>query len=343
MATALTLWAVAAIYTSTMTVAPISLDTEEHFQEKQRYRRRQEEEEEDVKEEPETSAEAEESTSFERKYGNERSDEDETETETEARRRRGGGGVKREPQLGGPRIKREEFDYDEGDFDTEEEEMRLRSMESLQAKDAADLAEAIRQSRMRDLLEARRMGGAGPSNVPEGGLIEIVDPTAPISPEELSEIQLSRRVLDRLDEETEEDTDVGSSRPSSRSAVGARAAAAGGNGGETDPWEDLEGESGGGSGESAVEAGRVGNEVVNEKMTRMISMKARSAALPLQAAGQCVRSALLLLLVPLRPALLIHLSSRLLYLAQSHPKKACFDKANHSFSNLYMLCVCAYG
>lgn len=40
--------------------------------------------------------------------------------------------------------------------------------------------------------------------------MEFVDPTTPISPEELSEIQLSRRVLDRLDEETEEDTDVAS-------------------------------------------------------------------------------------------------------------------------------------
>ncbi len=81
-------------------------------------------------------------------------------------------------------------------------------------------------------------------------LIDIVDPTSPISPEELSEIQLSRRVLDRLDEETEEDTDVASSRPSSRLAGRASASAQGGNGsGETDAWEDLEDESA--SGESA--------------------------------------------------------------------------------------------
>ncbi len=93
--------------------------------------------------------------------------------------------------------------------------------------------------------------------------MDIVDPTSPISPEELSEIQLSRRVLDRLDEETEEDTDVGGSltgedassnasrptRPTSRAAAAAVAVGAGA-GGETDPWEDLEGESGSGDGSS---------------------------------------------------------------------------------------------
>lgn len=251
MATALTLWAVAAIYTSGMTVAPISLNTEEHFQEKQRYDSRRGREEYEVKTETETPSGEE---SSERRYKEE--EEEETETETEAKRRRGYG-------RGEPRIKVEDYD-DEDELmgrrrgeEAEEEEMRLRSMESLREKDAADLAEAIRQSRMRNLLEARRMGGVGTSAEGGGGLIDIVDPTSPISPEELSEIQLSRRVLDRLDEETEEDTDVASSRPSSRLAAGGRGRGGeGGNGGETDPWEDLEGESGSGESGDKVEARR---------------------------------------------------------------------------------------
>lgn len=267
MATALTLWAVAAIYTSSMTIAPLSLETEEHFQpldKPSRYaprRGRDEYTEDGIKTESETTPSGEEMSSFERRYAQRDEEEEETDTETEARRR-----VKRERE---PRIKVEDFDDDEifggADQGEEDKEMRLRSLESLQAKDAADLAEAIRQSRMRDLLEARRMGGAGPSGsastalLPGEGLIDVIDPTAPISPDELSEIQLSRRVLDRLDEETEEDTDVGSSRPSSRLAAtfapAGSGGAAGGPGGETDPWEDLEGDSG--SSESAAEASGV--------------------------------------------------------------------------------------
>lgn len=237
MATALTLWAVAAIYTSGMTVETL-LGTEEHFQEKQRYRR----EEFGVKTESDSASGEEEGEGGRRRYKNEEveEEEEETETETEARRRRGYG----------PRAKVEDYDDEEMERKREgegEEEMRLRSMESLRKKDTADLAEAIRQSRMRDLLEARRMDGVGTSaEGAGGGVMDIVDPTLPISAEELSEIQLSRRVLDRLDEETEEDTDVGSSRPSSRlAAVGGRRRGSGeaDNGGEADPWEDLEGES----------------------------------------------------------------------------------------------------
>ncbi len=169
MATALTLWAVAAIYTSSMTVEPVSLDTEEHFQptKPSRYggaRRRGGGDDDDDNGDTSGKAEmdtpsGEESTSFERRFGRRdelRSDEDETETETETRRR-----FKREYDL--PRIKTEEFDeriYDWRADDDVQEEMRLRSLESLEAKDAADLAEAIRQSRMRDVLEARRMGGS---------------------------------------------------------------------------------------------------------------------------------------------------------------------------------------
>uniref|UniRef100_V5EXS1 Seipin n=1 Tax=Kalmanozyma brasiliensis (strain GHG001) TaxID=1365824 RepID=V5EXS1_KALBG len=253
MATALTLWSVAAIYTSTMTVAPVSLDTDEHFQNQKSWRpSRRSDEDYGVKTETETTPSAEDSAWQERRYEQRDDEEDETETETEARRR-----YKREP-----RIKTEGYDDEdqEGSGVSEEEEMRLRSLQSLQAKDEADLAEAIRQSRMRDLLEARRMGGAGPSGSSDRGmmqgesLIDIVDPTSPISPEELSEIQMSRRVLDRLDEETEEDTDVASSRPSRPSSrLAARTSATaqgGGNGsGETESWEDLDDESA--SGESA--------------------------------------------------------------------------------------------
>lgn len=279
MATALTLWAVAAIYTSSMTVEHVSLDTEEHFQQAKpsRYggaRRRGGGDDDDDNGDTSGKAEmdtpsGEESTSFERRFGRRdelRSDEDETETETETRRR-----FKREYDV--PRIKTEEFDEEDirlAADDDVQEEMRLRSLESLEAKDAADLAEAIRQSRMRDVLEARRMGGSSGVGTSAGtvmvgeGLMDIVDPTSPISPEELSEIQLSRRVLDRLDEETEEETDVGGSltgedassnasrptRPSSRAAATAAAAVGAGAGGETDPWEDLEGESGSGDGSS---------------------------------------------------------------------------------------------
>ncbi|CBQ71325.1 conserved hypothetical protein [Sporisorium reilianum SRZ2] len=246
MATALTLWAVAAIYTSSMAVAPISLDTDEHFQQQQHkpWRAQRRADDDYLKTETETTPSAEEPSRFRYEQGDE--EEDETETETEARRR----------FRGEPRIKVEEYSDDDeaARAAAEEQEMRLRSLESLEAKDAADLAEAIRQSRMRDLLEARRMGGAGPSGSSERGLmpgeslIEIVDPTSPISPEELSEIQLSRRVLDRLDEETEEDTDVASSRPSSRLAARGAATPLG----EGEAWEDLEDESA--SGESGVEA-----------------------------------------------------------------------------------------
>ena len=250
-----------------MTIAPLSLETEEHFQpldKPSRYaprRGRDEYTEDGIKTESETTPSGEEMSSFERRYAQRDEEEEETDTETEARRR-----AKRERE---PRIKVEDFDDDEifggADQGEEDKEMRLRSLESLQAKDAADLAEAIRQSRMRDLLEARRMSGAGPSGSASTallhgeGLIDVMDPTAPISPDELSEIQLSRRVLDRLDEETEEDTDVGSSRPSSRLAAtfapAGSGGAAGGPGGETDPWEDLEGDSG--SSESAAEASGV--------------------------------------------------------------------------------------
>ncbi|KAJ1570373.1 hypothetical protein NDA12_000449 [Ustilago hordei] len=240
MATALTLWAVAAIYTSAITVET-SLGTEEHFQEKQRYRR----EEFGVKTESDSASGEEEGDGERRRYKQEEVEEaeeekEETETETEARRRKGYGA----------RAKVEDYDDEEMERKREgegEEEMRLRSMESLREKDRTDLAEAIRQSRMRDLLEATRMGGVGTSaEAAGGGVMDIVDPTLPISAEELSEIQLSRRVLDRLDEETEEDTDVASSRPSSRlAAVGGRRRGSGeaDNGGEADPWEDLEGES----------------------------------------------------------------------------------------------------
>ncbi|CDR99875.1 hypothetical protein, partial [Sporisorium scitamineum] len=246
MATALTLWAVAAIYTSSMAVAPISLDTDEHFQQHKPWRtQRRSDDDYGVKTETETTRSAEESSRF--KYDQVEDEEDETEAETETKRR----------FRGGPRIKVEEYSDDDeaARAAAEEEEMRMRSLESLEAKDAADLAEAIRQSRMRDLLEARRMGGAGPSGTSErGSLIDIVDPTLPISPEELSEIQLSRRVLDRLDEETEEDTDVASSRPSSRLAArGVATPVEGGVGAEAEAWEDLEDESA--SGESGVEAG----------------------------------------------------------------------------------------
>ncbi|KAJ9475882.1 hypothetical protein PHBOTO_005969 [Pseudozyma hubeiensis] len=238
MATALTLWAVAAIWTSGM-----SLEADVHYQQGEGKWRGEGGE---GRMRSDDGVKMEESASGDEGYGRMEEEEDETETE--------GGYL-------GRRVKEEEYsDEEEG----EEEKARLRSMQSLREADEADLQEAIRQSRMRDLLEARRMSGAGPSREPAGGggeasLMEFVDPTAPISPEELSEIQLSRRVLDRLDEETEEETDVASSRPSSRMAArggGVR------EGGETDAWEDLEDEStSGGEGvEVRGESGREGNK-----------------------------------------------------------------------------------
>nr|CDI56615.1 putative protein [Melanopsichium pennsylvanicum 4] len=297
MATALTLWAVAAIYTSGMTIDSNSgLATEEYFQsQKQQQQSRygaSRQGERGVKSETETEtltptttttttpSGGEESTWFEgrqpirydEQQQQQQEDGDETETETEAARlRRRRGGIKREPRIKVESQQEERYEDDspmDEQEEQEEERIRLRSLESLREKDAMDLAEAIRQSRMRDLLEARRMsssgGGAGRSGSGiGGGMIEIVDPTSPISPEELSEIQLSRRVLDRLDEETEEETEVGSSRSSSRLAsrgitvqVGSgnnnNNNNGGGGEGETDAWEDVVGESG--SGDSAVEA-----------------------------------------------------------------------------------------
>ncbi len=104
MATALTLWAVAAIYTSSMTVAPISLDTDEHFQEQKPWRpSRRSDEDYGVKTETETTPDAEDSAWQEPRYEQREDEEDETETETEARRR-----FKREP-----RVKVEEYDQDD--------------------------------------------------------------------------------------------------------------------------------------------------------------------------------------------------------------------------------------
>lgn len=171
MATALTLWGVAAVYTSTMAVP--SLDTEEHFQDEKRAGPSR------VK--PESDSDDSYSSG------------QDTETESDAQRSR--------------RVVKEESDDDDEDS---EEARRQRSLESLRARDAAEYAEAVRQSRMRDVVESRRMSGEH-------------DP-APASPEDLAAIQLSHRVLDRLDEETEEDTEVGGSLTEDEGSLGSHTA-----------------------------------------------------------------------------------------------------------------------
>jgi hypothetical protein len=147
---ALTLWALAALYTSSLGPGA-SLAVEDNYVDRERERTRRRRRQDSPVAAPTPGGEATRSTQESRSTSSEADEQsasDETETETD---------------------------------------VRARSLASLRARDEAERQEARRQEQLRDLAEGRRMAG--------------VD----------EEVTGRRRVLDRLDEETEEDTDVGDS------------------------------------------------------------------------------------------------------------------------------------
>lgn len=162
---ALTLWALAALYTSTLTQPP-SLAVEDNYVERRRRR--------EAASTATTPAATPGETPTDEGALRESTEDDEEESETET--------------------------------ETETEESRRRlSRASLRARDEAERAEARRVEAQRDIAEGRRM-----TAVDLGG------------PSELG-LETGRRVLGRLDEETEEETDVGSRDDESQQSFGEQA------------------------------------------------------------------------------------------------------------------------
>ncbi|EPQ30537.1 uncharacterized protein PFL1_02062 [Pseudozyma flocculosa PF-1] len=231
LATALTLWALAAIYTSSITPLSLSLETEEHFQTERTSRRRGAH----LKTEAVASDYTGESESLKRSEGS-GADGDGTETETDGEMYRASTHRREEgvaPSQALPRFKTEE--------DAEVELQRLRSLDSLRERDAAERAEAVQSARLRDAVENRRMTG-----LDEGGGADLL-------PDELSpEVSLPRRVLGRLDEETEEETEVGGSISGESASVSAGERGRLVEAAEEERWEDLEGDGGAEAGVAGV-------------------------------------------------------------------------------------------
>ncbi|PWN52886.1 hypothetical protein IE53DRAFT_377784 [Violaceomyces palustris] len=163
LAVAVTLWALVALYTSSISPSHPSLAADEHYASDGADTKKPIKRQGSPALEPEFTSSA----------------MTDTESETERyldRQTKGGGEIKEEQ-------------------DDERDLLRLRSLESLQARDEAERTEAMRLARLREIAEGRRMTGL---DVPAG----------PISLSPGEDVSTSRRVLGRLDEETEEETEV---------------------------------------------------------------------------------------------------------------------------------------
>ncbi|KAN0064868.1 hypothetical protein ACQY0O_001925 [Thecaphora frezii] len=218
LAAALTLWAIAAIYTSSITPPSMSLEPEKHFQTERTARRRGAVAAVKVEAGSDYTGESE---SLRRSEVSASDAETETEGESYERRTR----QEAEPSQAPRYIKTE-------DEDDETELLRLRSLESLRARDAAERAEAVQSARMRDVVENRRMTGLDQ----EGDL-------GPLGDEYPSNVAMPRRVLGRLDEETEEETEVGGSvSGESASLLAGEGERGEEHGADEERWEDLDDE-----------------------------------------------------------------------------------------------------